>query len=290
MNRLDHATRALILSMLVEGSSMRSIQRTASVSFNTVSKFLSDAGTICGQFHNENVRNVNCALVQCDEIWSFCYAKDKNISDAKCPPDEAGSLWTWTAFDPDSKLMVSYWLGDRDYVDALIFLKDLKLRLGKRIQISTDGLTAYREAMGRVFGTDVDFAQTIKRILERDTEGNPKEIEVKKRILIGEPIEKLISTRLVERQNLNMRMGMRRYTRKTNGFSKKYVAHFNMLNIYYVFYNFCRKHTTTGTTPAVAAGLADAPYPRDFIVDLLESDENEIPRKRGPYKKRRKVA
>ena len=162
MNKLPLETRVQILSMLVEGSSLRSISRVAGVSINTVTKLLIDAGMACATFHDEKVRNVATTHVQCDEIWSFCYAKDKNVRGAKAPPDGAGNVWTWTALDADSKLMVTWWAGGRDSSTGVFFLRDLQSRLAKRIQLSTDGHGAYLEAAAHSFGDNVDFAQVIK--------------------------------------------------------------------------------------------------------------------------------
>lgn len=276
MNKLPVATRVQILSMLVEGSSLRSISRIAGVSINTVTKLLVDAGNVCAAFHDEKVRKVKSQRVQCDEIWSFCYAKDKNVRDAKKAPDGAGNVWTWTALDADSKLMVTWWVGDRSADTGYRFLSDLEGRLSQRIQLTSDGHGAYLEAI-EAFGGDVDFAQLVKIYRESGgTKGrySPAEcIGAKKKPVEGNPDPDHISTSYAERQNLTMRMHMRRFTRLTNAFSKKFENHCHSLALYFVWYNWMRKHKTHGQTPAVAAGLTDKALTMADIVLLLDQRE-----------------
>ena len=269
---------------------MRSVSRVADVSFNTVKKILIDAGTVCAKFHDENVRNVKASRIQCDEIWSFVYAKQKNVPLAKDAPEGAGDAWTWTAIDADSKLIVSYLVGGRDSGYALEFMDDVKARLSNRVQLTTDGHKAYLEAVEEAFGGDVDYAQLVKLY------GNAPESfkgryspaqctgSIKKHVA-GSPDYNHVSTSHVERQNLTMRMSMRRFTRLTNGFSKKLENHIHMLSLYFVFYNFCRIHKTLKVTPAMEAGLSDTAYDVNWIVDMMEAAEPE-PAKRGPYKKK----
>ena len=269
---------------------MRSISRTVGVSINTVTKLLVDAGEACAEFHHKAVRNVEAKRVQCDEIWSFCYAKQKNVPTAIDAPKEAGDVWTWTALDPDSKLIISYLIGGRDSGYALEFMDDVKSRLANREQLTTDGHKAYLEAIEDAFGGDVDYAQLIK--LYGDA---PKSEKVRyspaqcngtrRRTVTGNPDREHVSTSHVERHNLTMRMSMRRFTRLTNAFSKKINNHIHMLSLYFVHYNFCRIHKTLKVTPAMEAGLADTLYDIDFIVDLIDAKEAK-PKKRGPYKKR----
>ena len=290
MNKLPHEKRKMILNLLVEGSSMRSISRTVGVSINTVTKLLISAGEACAEFHHETVRNVKADRVQCDEIWSFCYAKQKNVATAANAPEEAGDVWTWTALDADSKLIISYLVGGRDSGYALEFMDDVKSRLANRVQLTTDGHRAYLEAVEDAFGGDVDYAQLVKLYGDapknEQRRYNPAECNgTKKNKVSGNPELKHISTSYVERQNLTMRMSMRRFTRLTNGFSKKIDNHIHMLSLYFVHYNFCRVHKTLKVTPAMEAGLTETLLDTDFIVDLIDSRE-PAQKKRGPYKKK----
>ena len=286
MNRLPVAVRVQILSMLVEGSSLRSISRITGTSINTVTKLLVDAGMVCAAFHDEKVRNVAAKRVQCDEIWSFCYAKNKNVKEAKTAPDGAGDVWTWTALDSDSKLMVSWWVGDRTKNTGIVFLQDLQSRLSDRIQLTSDGHSAYLEATRVTFGDDVDFAQLIKifRATPESFKGrySPAEcIGTKTNVITGNPDADHISTSHAERQNLTMRMSMRRFTRLTNAFSKKFENHCHSLALYFTFYNWVRKHKTLGTTPAVAAGLTDKALTMADVVGLIDArDEKALADKR----------
>ncbi len=277
MNKLPVSTRVQILSMLVEGSSLRSISRITGASINTVSKLLVDAGTACATFHDEKVRKVAAKRVQCDEIWSFTYAKAKNVKGAKAAPDGAGDTWTWTALDSDSKMMLTWWVGDRTRDTAFLFLRDLESRLANRIQLTTDGHGAYLEAVDAAFGGNVDFAQLVK--IYRETRAAPGRyspadcIGAKKKVIEGNPDADHISTSHVERANLTMRMSMRRYTRLTNAFSKKFENHCHMVAIYTVWYNWMRKHKAHGLTPAVAAGLTKDALTMADIVRLIDMRE-----------------
>ncbi len=281
----------MILNMLVEGMSMRSISRTVGVSINTVSKLLVEAGEACAVYHDETVRNVNANRVQCDEIWSFCYAKDKNVKTAKAASEGAGDVWTWTAIESDSKMILAYEVGDRSGATAIEFMDDLRARLANRVQLTTDGHKAYLEAVEGAFGGDVDYAQLIK--LYGDQGGKTAERKyspadctgTKKRTVEGRPDMAHVSTSYVERANLSMRMGMRRFTRLTNGFSKKLENHLHMLSLYFVHYNFVRIHKTLKMTPAMAAGVSDTLYDMEWIVGLIDA-RAPAPKKRGPYKKR----
>lgn len=289
MNRLPMSTRVQILTMLCEGSSMRSISRVAGVSINTISKLLVDAGDACAAFHDETVRNVASKAVQCDEIWSFSYAKNKNVKFAKAAPEGAGDVWTWTAIDADSKLIVSWHVGDRSKHTGIAFMGDLKARLASRVQLTTDGHKAYLKAVSEV-DLDADYAM-LNKIFATDYAGPgryspPKCIGTVKQVISGNPDPSFINTSFVERQNLTMRMSMRRFTRLTNAFSKKFENHCHALALYFVFYNFCRIHKTLGVTPAMAAGVANVVMKMSDVVGLIDARAAETPIVRGPYKKR----
>lgn len=277
MNKLPHKTRIQILSMLCEGSSMRSISRLADVSINTVSKLLVDTGRFAATFHDDRVRNVKASRIQCDEIWSFTYAKAKNVIGAKAAPAEAGNTWTWTALDADSKLIVSWLVGGRDSEYAMAFMYDLRGRLANRVQLTTDGHKAYLEAVEGAFGDDVDFAQLVKMYGEPSEKKSPERsyspaecTGTRKIRVAGNPVRADVSTSYVERQNLTMRMQMRRFTRLTNAFSKKFENHMHMVAIYTVWYNFIRIHKTLKVTPAMAAGLTDRLWSWNDIVVMMD--------------------
>ena len=290
MNRLPTAIRAQALTMLVEGSSMRSVSRVLGISINTVSKLLVDAGKPCAEYHDQAVRNVHVNSIQCDEIWSFCYAKARNANTATGVIDTAGDVWTWTGIDRDTKLIVSWLVGGRDSGYALEFMDDLQSRLSYRVQLTTDGHKAYLDAVDEAFGGQIDYAQLVKLYGQAPDDPQSRRyspaqcVGTRKIPISGRPDMGAVSTSHVERHNLTMRMSMRRFTRLTNAFSKKVQNHCHALTLYFVWYNFCRKHKTLGETPAMAAGLAD--YQRDmrWIVELI--DERAPAPKRGPYKKR----
>ena len=294
MNRLLTKKRAKIIRMLVEGASLRSISRIEEVSIVTVSKLLVEAGEACVNFHNHHVRNVQSKRVQVDEIWQFCYAKKKNVPEAKAAPEGAGDTWTWTAIDADSKLIVSWLLGERDSHSAYHFVADLAERLADRVQLTSDGLRLYNWAVELVFGADVDYAQLVK-IFGAPAEGEKRYSPATcqgtiRTSMQGNPDPAHISTSYVERHNLNMRMSMRRFTRLTNAFSKKLRNHAAALALYFVYYNFCRIHKTLRVTPAMEAGLSDTPRDAEWIVGLVDAAAPK-PAKPGPKpgSKRRKL-
>ncbi|MEO3414599.1 IS1 family transposase [Roseovarius sp. CAU 1744] len=292
MRQLPTEKRVMILNMMVEGMSMRAISRTVGCSINTVTKLLVDAGNACAAYHDEHVRNVKVSRVECDEIWSFWYAKEKNVADAKAAPRGAGDVWTWTGIDADSKMILAYEIGDRSAETAYDFMLNLRRRIDGRIQLTTDGHRAYLEAVGKVFGDEIDYAQLIKQYGEprgtakHERKYSPAECTgTKKHIVSGDPVEDLVSTSYVERQNLSMRMGMRRFTRLTNAFSKKLQNHLHMLSLYFLHYNFVRIHKTLKVTPAMAAGVTDSLHDMEWIIALIDARAPK-PKKRGPYKKK----
>jgi len=293
MNKLPTAKRVQILSMLCEGSSMRSVSRVVDVSINTVSKLLAEAGEACAAIHDELVHDVPAKHVQCDEIWAFCYAKARNVTDAKAAPEEAGDIWTWTALDAENKLIVSYLVGGRDAGYAHEFMQDVAGRLANRVQLTTDGHKAYLSAVEGAFGADVDYAMLVKLYGEAPHPPgrySPAEcIGARKDRIEGRPDPKHVSTSYAERQNLSMRMGMRRFTRLTNGFSKKAEAHYHMVALYTVHYNFVRVHKTLRMSPALAAGVAKTLWSMEDLVAAIDAKAG-APKKRGPYKARQPKA
>ncbi len=261
MNCLSNERRAQVITALIEGNSIRSTVRMTGVCKDAVLKLIRDMGAACTELHNSAVRGVTVQRVQCDEVWSFCYAKEKNVPVEK-QGTGAGSVWTWTAIDADSKLILSYLCGGRDASWARKFMEDLASRVATRIQITTDGHRAYAEAVEGAFGMDVDYAMLIKLYGapsdNPDSRYSPAQcIGIRTGVLSGSPDPRYISTSYVERQNLNLRMGVRRFTRLTNAFSKKFENHCHMVAIYHAYYNFCRVHQTLRVTPAMEAGLTD---------------------------------
>ena len=277
MNKLPLETRVQILSMLCEGSSMRSISRVCDVSINTVSKLLQETGDVCAAFHDEHVRDVKAKRVQVDEIWSFTAAKQKNVAAMKKPVEGAGDTWTWTAIEADTKLIVSYFIGDRDSDCAKLFMGDVASRLATRVQLTSDGHKSYLEAVEGAFGADVDYAQLVKMYgaSPESMKGRYSPAEcagIKKTAIEGKPDPAHISTSFVERQNLSMRMGMRRFTRLTNAFSKKLENHIHALALYFVHYNWMRIHKTLRVTPAMAAGLTGKLMSWEDIIAIMDAE------------------
>ena len=274
MNKLPLDKRVQILSMLCEGSSMRSISRVVDVSFNTVAKLLQDAGLACAVYHDVTVRNVTAKRVQCDEIWSFCYAKAKSVPTAKKAPAGAGDVWTWTALDVDSKLIVGWLVGGRDAEYANEFMDDVAQRLANRVQLTSDGHGAYLDAVAGAFGGDVDFATLIKLYGQapdaKERYSPPTCVGTRKERWTGDPDPKHVSTSYVERQNLTMRMGMRRFTRLTNAFSKKVENLAHAVSLHFMHYNFVRIHQSLRVTPAMAAGVSDTLWEIEDIAQLAE--------------------
>jgi IS1 family transposase len=272
MNRLTIEKRVQVISALVEGNSLRSVVRMTGVAMNTIQKLLADLGTAGAEYQDKAMRNLNCKHIQCDEIWQFCYAKDKNVPADKRGIFGFGDVWTWVALDADTKLVPSFTIGTRSGQTAKRFMDDLASRLANRVQLTTDGHRAYLEAVENAFGSDIDYAMLVKLYgNDRETEArySPAEcIGCKEIGITGRPDPKHISTSFVERQNLTMRMSMRRFTRLTNGFSKKVDNLYYSVALHYMWYNFARVHKTLRVTPAMEAGIADHVWTIEEIVRL----------------------
>jgi IS1 family transposase len=289
MYKLPTAIRARILNMLCEGSSLRAVSRITGASTTTVLKLLVDAGLACARFHDEYVRGVKARRVQCDEIWSFCSAKQENVATANAVPERAGDVWTWTALDSDSKLIVSCLVGGRDSEYALAFMDDLRQRLTNRVQLTMDGHKAYLRAVEEAFGNDIDYSMLVKLYGEgpkTEARYSPAVcIGARKDAVTGSPDPDHVSTSRVERSNLSRRMHKRRFTRLTNAHSKKFENHCHMIAIYTVWYNYVRINSAVKMAPAMAAGISGRLWEMADIVKLID-DATPKPQPRGPYKKR----
>jgi len=287
MNVLSIEKQTLVLAMLVEGMSLRSISRVIGINVNTIMRISNDMGE-AARWHHGAIEKLQCKRIQVDELWAFCNTKNKNLSlDDRLNPGK-GTLWTWIAICPDTKLIASWYVGGRGMDTAVDFLTDLESRLGGRVQLSSDGHRAYTEAVDRVFGLDVDYGQVVKSYGGKT---DPDTIKPSDRYtgaeytpIIGNPDLKHISTSICERFNLTLRMGNRRYTRKTNAHSKKIESHVKSVAMFIMHYNFARVHKTLRVTPAMEAGLADHVWSLEDMVKLIQPEQ---PRKRGPYKPRK---
>jgi IS1 family transposase len=274
MNRLSIERRAQILGLLVEGNSLRAITRLTGVSINTVTKLLVDLGQACSEYQDKALRNLPCKRIQVDEIWAFCYAKQKNVPEDMKGQFGVGDVWTWTAICADTKLIPSWLVGDRGVETAKTFIADLASRMAGRIQLTSDGHGPYLPAVEHVFGIDVDFAMLVK-VFGPEPDGqkrySPAEcIGTHTRLVKGRPDEKHISTSYAERQNLTMRMSMRRFTRLTNGFSKKVENHAHAVALHFMHYNFARIHKSLRVTPAMEAGIAKHVWSLEEISALAD--------------------
>lgn len=285
MNKLPIEKNVQIINLLVEGNSLRATSRIADVSINTVTKLLVDVGRACWEFHDSTVVNIKANKIQCDEIWSFVYSKEKNKPEGM---ENAGDVWTWTAIDADTKLILSWNVGNRDADSACVFMQDVADRVAGYVQLTTDGHHAYLNAVGEAFGDNIDFAQLVKLYgSEKEATGSDKKYSPskfrgsKKTVVSGTPDESHISTSYVERQNLTMRMHMRRFTRLTNGFSKKIENHCYAIALHFVYYNFVKIHKTLRVTPAMEAKLTKRPMTLEDIARLVPEP---VAKKRGRYK------
>jgi IS1 family transposase len=280
MNKLPLEKRAQILGLLVEGTSLRSASRLADCSINTVTKLLADVGAACAEYQDNALRNLPCKRVQCDEVWSFCYAKEKNVPKDRKGILGYGDVWTWTAICADTKLVAAWMVGRRDKCAARAFIDDLSSRLASRVQLTTDGHRPYLEAVERSFGADIDYAMLVKLYGEprsKDGKYNPERKYSPSECcgsirgtVTGNPDPDHISTSFVERQNLTMRMSMRRFTRLTNGFSKKIENHAHAIALHFMWYNFGRVHKSLRVTPAMEAGIARKPWTLEEIAALVD--------------------
>jgi IS1 family transposase len=284
MNKLDRETRARILHLLCEGQSIRAVTRLTGASKNTVTKLVVDAGHACTEYQDRVLRNLPSKRVQVDEIWNFVYAKNDNVKEAKAAPKDAGDVRTWTAIDADNKLLVSWLVADRTTNFAVTFMDDLKERLTNRVQLTSDGHRPYLVAVDTVFGDEVDYAM-LQKIYGHEPQGEKryspaKCIGAQKREITGSPDANHISSSFVERQNLTMRMHLRRFTRLTNAFSKKIENHACAVALHAMYYNFVRLHQTLKVSPAIAAGVTERLWEMVDVVDVL--DAFEAKRKREP--------
>jgi len=273
MNKLDKTERAQLISVLVEGNSLRATARICDVAFNTALKFVPQIGRGCADYQDKAFRNLKCKRIQCDEIWSFCYSKQKNVPKDKQRIFGYGDVWTWVAMDAESKLVPSFMVGNRDAESAKMFIDDLAERLANRVQLTTDGHKVYLEAVEGAFGCNIDYAMLVKTYesSQQETRYSPAMCTgCKGTPITGNPDREHISTSFIERQNLTMRMGMRRFTRLTNAFSKKIENHTLHLGLHYMYYNFVRIHKTLRMTPAMKAGVTDHLWSVEEIAGLLD--------------------
>lgn len=276
MNELTNEKRTQVIASLVEGNSIRATVRMTGVAKGTVLKLLRDIGAVCTEYQDKVFKNLNCKRIQCDEIWSFCYAKEKNVPKKKRGKFGYGDVWTWTALCADTKLVPSWYIGNRDLKSAKLFMNDLAGRLNNRVQLTTDGHKPYLEAVEEAFGADIDYSMLVK--IYGFEEGKPAEVRYSQGVCIGAEQKKIngspesrhVSTSFVERNNLTMRMSMRRFTRLTNAFSKKVDNLACAVALHFMYYNFCRIHQSLRVTPAMAASVSQRVWEIDDIVALLD--------------------
>lgn len=272
MNKLSVEKRVQVISCLVEGNSIRATVRMTGVAKNTIVKLLAEVGEACSNYQDKAFKKLPCKNIQCDEIWSFCYAKEKNVPKDKRGKFGYGDIWTWTAICADTKLVPSWFIGSRNTEAATIFVNDLASRLAHRIQLTTDGHRPYLVAVEDAFAGDIDYAMLHKlyESSQDETRYSPAKCNgAEKKVITGFPEVKKISTSYAERQNLTMRMGMRRFTRLTNAFSKKVENLAHAVSLHFMYYNFCRIHQTLRVTPAMEAGITDHVWSLEEIVGLI---------------------
>jgi IS1 family transposase len=277
MNKLSIEKKTQVITALVEGNSIRATCRMTDTAKGTVTRLLASVGKACAKYQDKHITGLTSKLIQCDEIWSFCYAKQKNVPENKQGQYGYGDVWTWVALDADTKLSISFLVGLRTVECATHFINDLKDRLTNRIQLTTDGYKVYINAVDNAFGSEIDYAM-INKLYGKESEGEKRYspaicLGTEKQIIQGNPDSKAISTSFVERQNLTMRMSMRRFTRLTNGFSKKIENLEHAVALHFMYYNFARPHKTLANpyprTPAMAAGISDHIWTVDEIVHLM---------------------
>jgi IS1 family transposase len=277
MNKLSTSKRSQIVHLLVEGNSLRATARLAHIDYNTVLSLLVKVGDACAEYQYMALRNLPCKRMQVDEIWSFVGCKQKNTQKVKNPRKDIGDIWTFTSLCPDTKIVPTWLVGHRDSDNAAMFIKDLASRMAGRIQLTSDGFKSYENAVNGVFGANVDFAMLIKLY-----DGRQHYIGSEKHVITGNPKLENVSTSLVERQNLTMRMGIRRFTRKTNAFSKKVENHASAVALHFMYYNFCRIHKSLKVTPAMEAGVSRHVWELEEVIGLAYKDEVATPR--GAYR------
>ena len=292
MNTLSRPQQVLALKCLMDGMSIRATTRVTGVARNTLARLIVETGKVCARYQDEALRGLRCERVQVDEVWSFVYAKEKNVPRATNAPPAAGDVWTWIALCADTKLVPAWWVGDRSGDTASAFIADLSSRLAKRVQLTSDGHRAYLAAVDGAFGSEVDYAMLVKLYgkggneRQPDTRYSPSEcIGARKQVITGSPDLAAVSTSYVERQNLTMRMSMRRFTRLTNAFSKKLENHCHAIAMHFMHYNFCRVHASLPGTPAMAAGVTDRLWEVGDVVDLVRAAQPQ-PNRPKTYAKR----
>ena len=290
-NKLDNKKRVQVVAALVEGMSIRATVRMTGVAKNTIVKLLSDLGMACADYQDRAFQNLTCKKIQCDEIWSFVGAKQKNVPDFLKDHFGIGDVWTWVSMDADTKLVPCWLVGDRSSNTAMEFIHDLASRLANKVQLTTDGHKPYLEAVESAFGGDIDYAQLVKIYGGSQTKNeqikySPADcLGAKKVVVTGNPDGRDVSTSYIERQNLTMRMSMRRFTRLTNGFSKKVENHAHAIALHYMYYNFVRIHKSLRCTPAMAANVTSKLWSIEDIIEMALPYLDKAPNKRGPYKR-----
>ncbi len=281
MNKLNIEKRAMVIRCLMEGNSLRATTRLTGVHRTTCMRLLESLGKACSIYQDKALRDLTCKRCEADEVWSFCYSKQKNATDETKELWGAGDVWTWFAIDPDTKLVPCWFVGPRDALSAYRFMHDLAERLATRVQLTTDGHKPYLQAVEDAFGSEIDYAQLVKIYGSTDTKSPEKRYSpaqcmgARAGVITGEPVVKHVSTSIVERQNLTLRMSNRRFTRLTNGFSKKLANHEHSIALHFMRYNFCRIHNSLRITPAMEAGVSDHVWDVSEIIELLNKEGSQ---------------